>query len=70
MKHSSLVVTLLSSVLISGCSWFGGDDEDAAILPAELVKFKQEVSIQRQWSASVWRSVGLIDTGRANISSS
>ena len=53
MKHSSLVVTLLSSVLISGCSWFGGDDEDAAILPAELVKFKQEVSIQRQWSASV-----------------
>ena len=34
-------------------SWFGGDDEDAAITPAELVKFKQEVSIKRQWSASV-----------------
>ena len=53
MKHASLIVTLLSSVLISGCSWFGGDDEDAAITPAELVKFKQEVSIKRQWSASV-----------------
>ncbi|MDB4077452.1 outer membrane protein assembly factor BamB [Porticoccaceae bacterium] len=53
MKHASLIVTLLSSVLISGCSWFGGDDEDAAILPAELVKFKQEVSIKREWSASV-----------------
>ena len=53
MKHSSLVVTLLTSVLMSGCSWFGGDDDDAAIMPAELVKFKQEVSIERQWSASV-----------------
>lgn len=53
MKHSSLVTTLLSSLLITGCSWLGGDDDDAAITPAELVKFKQEVAIKRQWSTSI-----------------
>lgn len=53
MKYSSLVTALLSSLLVTGCSWFGGDDDDAAITPAELVKFKQEVSIKRQWSTSI-----------------
>lgn len=53
MRNSSLVVTLLSLLLISGCSWFGGDDDAAAITPAELVKFKQEISIEREWLAKI-----------------
>ena len=38
---------------MAGCSWFGGDDDDAAIEPAELVKFDPEVKVKRQWSAKV-----------------
>jgi outer membrane protein assembly factor BamB len=43
---------LLCALLISGCSWFGGDDEDE-IKPAELVKFEQQVKIKKQWSTKV-----------------
>ena len=50
MKKLSLLFCVL---LVSGCSWFGGDDDDAAIEPAELVDFQSEVSLVRQWSASV-----------------
>jgi outer membrane protein assembly factor BamB len=50
MKKLSLLLCVL---LISGCSWFGGDDDDAAIEPAELVDFQEEVSIVRQWSVNV-----------------
>ncbi|MDA9687364.1 outer membrane protein assembly factor BamB [bacterium] len=52
MRNSSLIVMLLASMLIGGCSIFSGDD-DAAITPAELVKFKQQVTIKREWSAKV-----------------
>jgi outer membrane protein assembly factor BamB len=48
-----LTQALLWSLLLTGCSFFGGDDDDAAIEPAELVKFKPEVDIKRQWSAKV-----------------
>jgi outer membrane protein assembly factor BamB len=50
MKKLSLLLCVL---LISGCSWFGGDDDDAAIEPAELVDFQEEVSVVRQWSVNV-----------------
>lgn len=50
MKKLSLLLCVL---LVSGCSWFGGDDDDAAIEPAELVDFQEEVSIVRQWSVNV-----------------
>ena len=43
---------LLCALLISGCSWFGGDDE-TEIKPAELVKFQQQATIKKQWSAKV-----------------
>ena len=50
MKKLSLLLCVL---LVSGCSWFGGDDDDAAIEPAELVDFQEEVSVVRQWSVNV-----------------
>lgn len=43
---------LLCALLISGCSWFGGDDEDE-IKPAELVKFDQQVKVKKKWSTKV-----------------
>ena len=52
-QFKTLTTVLLCASLVSGCSWFGGDEDDAAIQPAELVKFKQEVSVKRQWSTSV-----------------
>lgn len=51
-----LTNALLCSVLLSGCSLFSSE-EDAALLPAELVKFEQEVAIKRQWSANVGSGV-------------
>ena len=45
---------LLCALLISGCSWFGGDDEDE-IKPAELVKFEQQVKIKKAVVNKSWR---------------
>ena len=60
---------LLCALLISGCSWFGGDDEDE-IKPAELVKFEQQVKIKKQWSTKVgggnkkfWTSLRPVSNG-------
>ncbi len=44
------VLVLLTS--LSGCSWFGDDDENE-IQPAKLESFDEEVRIKRVWSKSV-----------------
>lgn len=36
---------------VSGCSWFGGDEDDNP--PADLVKFKSSVKIKKVWSAGL-----------------
>jgi hypothetical protein len=36
-QFKTLTTVLLCASLVSGCSWFGGDEDDAAIQPAELV---------------------------------
>lgn len=54
MSQFRLITTAaLCSVLLSGCSWFGIGDDEAVIEPAELVKFKAEVNVKRQWSTKV-----------------
>ena len=50
MKKLSL---LFSVLIMSGCSLFGADEDDAAITPAELVDFSPEVTLKRTWSTSV-----------------
>jgi outer membrane protein assembly factor BamB len=50
MKKLSLVLSVL---LLSGCSLFEGDEEDAAITPAELVDFSAEASIEKIWSTKI-----------------
>lgn len=48
---------LLCALLVSGCSWFGGDDDESQIEPAELVDFDHEISIKRLWSTGIGSSV-------------
>ena len=53
MKQSRLLLTsFFCLIFLSGCSWLG-DKDDAALEPAELVKFEQTVALNRQWSANV-----------------
>ena len=52
-KLNLLLCTLACALSLSGCSWFGGDDEEGEIKPAELVKFEQEATIKKQWSANI-----------------
>ncbi len=44
---------LVGVILLSGCSWFGGDDADGEIKPADLKDINDEVSIVRVWSSSL-----------------
>ena len=52
-KLNLLLSAVFCSLLVSGCSWFGGDDEDAEIKPAELVAFDQELTLKKQWSVNI-----------------
>ncbi|MGB0450323.1 MAG: outer membrane protein assembly factor BamB, partial [Porticoccaceae bacterium] len=47
---------LLCAILLSGCSWFGGDDDEGEIRPAELVKFSERASLKKQWSVNIGAS--------------
>ena len=50
MTHCRVILTaLLGSVLLTGCSLFGGDD----LKPAELFKFDQKVILKELWSTKV-----------------
>jgi outer membrane protein assembly factor BamB len=55
LTRNIVVVTLL---LLSGCSWFGGKDKDDSLKPAKLVKFTPEVDIKRVWRAKVGKGLG------------
>lgn len=46
------VILLFQLTSLTGCSWFGGDDEEAKD-PTALVSFKQEVSLHKLWSTSI-----------------
>ncbi len=43
---------LVFALVISGCSWFGDDDENE-IKPAELKSFVEEIRVKKIWSKSV-----------------
>ncbi|MCZ6855992.1 MAG: outer membrane protein assembly factor BamB [Gammaproteobacteria bacterium] len=58
----TLFATLL---LVSGCSFFswipfvgGDDDEKDALEPAKLVKFAEEVRVERNWKANIGEGLG------------
>ncbi len=44
---------MLAVVTGSGCSMFGGNDDDKELEPTELVKFKQTLKVKKIWSKKV-----------------
>ncbi|MBQ76690.1 MAG: outer membrane protein assembly factor BamB [Gammaproteobacteria bacterium] len=47
------LIGLTGLLLISSCSWFGGDDDVEEIVPTELTKINEEVKIRSLWSAKL-----------------
>jgi outer membrane protein assembly factor BamB len=58
MKNFSLIVVALNILLVSGCSWFGGDDEDAIFKPAPLPEITEQFIAKSNWSSQVGDGVG------------
>lgn len=48
-KRWQLPLVLVASMAVTGCSWFGSDDE---VKPEPLVQFEAEKEVERLWSAS------------------
>lgn len=53
MNKAWPIVVVVSALTMSGCSLFGGDDDDPAEPPAELVDFSPSLKVDRRWSFSV-----------------
>lgn len=55
----TLAMLLLAGSL-GGCGWLDvfGDDDDAALEPAELVDFEPELRLRKQWSAGIGNGQG------------
>ncbi|MEH6627113.1 MAG: outer membrane protein assembly factor BamB [Motiliproteus sp.] len=55
MNILRITTLLLTASLMSGCSWWFGDEE---ILPADLTSFKEEVKVKNLWSSKVGSGLG------------
>ena len=58
MKNISLIVIALNVLLVSGCSWFDGDEEDNIFQPAPLPDITKKFSVKETWSSQVGEGVG------------
>ncbi|MFT5519609.1 MAG: outer membrane protein assembly factor BamB [Enterobacterales bacterium] len=58
MKNISLIVIALNVLLVSGCSWFDGDEEDNIFQPAPLPDITKKFSVKATWSSQVGEGVG------------
>ena len=52
MSYPKLITSALVLMLITGCSWFGDDDEDAT-KPVPLTKINEEVTLEKLWEIKV-----------------
>ncbi|MEE8118165.1 MAG: outer membrane protein assembly factor BamB, partial [Gammaproteobacteria bacterium] len=50
---SRIGLTGLLLLIVSGCSWFGGDDEVEEIKPTKLTRINEEVNIRQIWNAKL-----------------
>lgn len=55
MNYNVRIVALgVATLALSGCSWFGGkDDEEIALEPLELVDIQTSINIRKLWSAKL-----------------
>jgi len=58
MKIPNAIIIALSILLISGCSWFGGEEEEDLFLPEPLPEINKQFSVSPKWSAQVGNGVG------------
>ncbi len=63
---SRLLMPALALGLLSGCSWFDGDDEDVNA-PAELVEFDATVPLELVWRTSVGASADRVPVNIAPV---
>ncbi len=58
------LMVMLLSLALGGCSWFswlpwvGDDDKEDLTKPAELVDFKPEIKLERDWRAGIGEGLG------------
>ena len=50
---SRLLKTFCLFLFIQGCSFFGGDEEEAFDQPAELIDFTPSLDVDREWKTSI-----------------
>ncbi len=54
MRHRLINLVLLgAAVMLTGCGLFGGDDDDEALEPLELLPIETKVNVKRLWSSSI-----------------
>lgn len=58
MKNMHILFIIWGLLFISGCSWFGDDDDENAFKPAELQEIKNQFTAKANWSAQVGDGVG------------
>jgi outer membrane protein assembly factor BamB len=51
-----LALTALMALLITGCSWFGDDEE---LKPADLVDFETTITVKQLWSVKVGKGMDI-----------
>ena len=52
-RQMRLLIWSLALSAMSGCSWFGGDDEPEEIKPNPLPGFNQEVRLEVLWNQKI-----------------
>ena len=57
-RQIGLLVWFLAFLAMSGCSWFGGDDEPEQIKPNPLPKINEEVRLEVLWNQKIGGGTG------------
>ena len=50
------ISVFIAIAMIQGCSYFGSEDEENSLLPAELIDFQETINVKKQWRASIGKS--------------
>ena len=57
-RQIRFLVWYLALLVMSGCSWFGGDDEPQEVKPNPLPRFNEEVRLEVLWNQKIGGGAG------------